>query len=116
MSSRSLNVSGEQLERVKKALKRQGFRSQQALVEEFAGSPSKSTINNFFTGKDIDRQYFIDICEKLELDWQSVAEIADEEATLYVKRSPVEAKCVESVELLGCLIRIKAPERREKLL
>ncbi|MEL7039846.1 MAG: AAA-like domain-containing protein, partial [Cyanobacteria bacterium J06592_8] len=111
-NGRSLNVSPEQLERVKTALQRNSFPSKQALATELG--KSKSTIDNFFNGKRIDRLNFQEICEKLGLDWQSVAEIADEEATLYVKRSPVEAKCVESVGLLGCLIRIKASERMGK--
>jgi len=114
MSSRSLKVAPEHLERVKAALQRNSYPSKQALATEVG--KSKSTIDKFFSGKPIDRLNFIEICEKLDLEWRSVAEIqnAGEDGDLYVKRPPVESQCLESLTQIGSLIRIKAPERMGK--
>jgi predicted NACHT family NTPase len=69
--SRSLRVAPECIPRVKLALRRRGFPSQQALA--FNLGISRSTVVNFFTGKAIDYGNFVDISKKLELDWQAIA-------------------------------------------
>jgi len=33
---------------------------------------TRSTVSNFFTGKSVDRQIFVTICEELGLDWQEI--------------------------------------------
>jgi tetratricopeptide (TPR) repeat protein len=69
MSERSLNVAPHQVERVKQALKNNGF-NQRSLATELG--LSRQPINNFLNGKAIDRLNFIECCEKLGLDWQEI--------------------------------------------
>ncbi|WP_299493194.1 NB-ARC domain-containing protein [Acaryochloris sp. IP29b_bin.137] len=54
-------------------LKRSGFHSQRALAE-YAGF-SLSTVGNFLRGKPVDFATFVELCEQLDLDWQSVADL-----------------------------------------
>ena len=69
---RSLKVAPQHINTVKLALKRQGFPSQTALREEVG--LARSTVSNFLNGKPIDRLNFIELCEKLALDWQDIAD------------------------------------------
>lgn len=71
MSQRSLTASSEGIKRAKLALKRQSL-TQKAIAEEFAIA-SWSTVSKFFNAKPIDRIKFIEICERLDLDWQDIA-------------------------------------------
>ncbi|WP_013321330.1 AAA family ATPase [Gloeothece verrucosa] len=68
---RSLKVSQEYISRVKSSLQRNGYPSQQALADD-AGF-SLSTVKNFLNGKPIDHLNFIELCEKLGLDWQEIS-------------------------------------------
>jgi len=71
--SRSLRVAPVHIERVKLELVRNGFPSQNVLAQNL--ETSRNTINKFFNGKPIDSFYFVQICEKLHLNWQDIAEI-----------------------------------------
>jgi tetratricopeptide (TPR) repeat protein len=73
--SRSLKVSSKHIQRAKLAFQRSGFPSQQALASEIG--ISLSTIKNFFSGKPVARLNFQEICLKLSLDWQEIAESAN---------------------------------------
>ncbi|NJR69927.1 MAG: ATP-binding protein [Synechococcales cyanobacterium CRU_2_2] len=77
MSARSLCVAAEKVGRVKAALKRCAFASQQALATE--SGFSLSTVKSFLNGRPVDRLNFIELCEKLGLDWQAVVAIETEE-------------------------------------
>ncbi|MEH1887871.1 NACHT domain-containing protein [Nostoc sp.] len=68
---RSLVASSEGIKRAKVALKRQSL-TQKALAEEFAIA-SWTTVSKFFNGKPVDRHLFLEICERLDLDWQDIA-------------------------------------------
>lgn len=83
--SRSIRVAPEHIQRVKVALKRHGFPSQKALALEL-GIP-RSTTDKFFTGKPVDYSYFVEITERLGLDWQAIA-YREEDPTIKVKSSP----------------------------
>lgn len=74
--SRSIRVAPEHKQRIKVALKRHGFPSQKALAQELG--ISRSTTDKFFTGKPIDYSYFVEITERLGLDWQAIASIEEE--------------------------------------
>jgi HEAT repeat protein/transcriptional regulator with XRE-family HTH domain/ABC-type dipeptide/oligopeptide/nickel transport system ATPase subunit len=74
--SRSIRVAPEHKQRVKVALRRHGFPSQKALAEKLG--ISRSTTDKFFTGKPIDYSYFVEISERLGLDWQAIASIEDD--------------------------------------
>ena len=73
---RSVRVRLEYIEKVKLALKRNGYGRQEDLGKEV--NIGKNTVNKFFTGKPIDYLNFIEICEKLCLNWQEIADLEGE--------------------------------------
>ncbi|MEH2371563.1 hypothetical protein [Nostoc sp.] len=73
MAMKSLRVSLEKLEKVKRAFERTGWTQ-----NEFASEVDLSTrqpIGNFLAGKPVKHQVFKEICFKLDLDWQEVADL-----------------------------------------
>lgn len=72
---RSLKVRHELIGTVKSAVRRSGFLSQRALAEEL--EIALSTLGNFLAGKPVDRSVFEEICVKLSLDVNQVAEPGD---------------------------------------
>jgi ATP-dependent Clp protease ATP-binding subunit ClpA len=64
-------VRREFIEKVKLAVKRNGFPSQRALSED-AGL-ALATVTNFLTGKPVDRATFVELCEKLSLNCEEIA-------------------------------------------
>lgn len=85
--SRSIRVAPEHIQQVKLALRRHAFPSQKALAEELR--ISRSTTDKFFTGKAVDYQYFVEISERLGLDWEAIAYIDIEgESTLNPRNLP----------------------------
>jgi predicted NACHT family NTPase/nucleoside phosphorylase len=70
--SRSLRVAPEYIDQVKLAIKRVGFPSQQALATE--SGFGRSTVNNFVNGKPVDFNTFVEICNKLGLEWQTIVD------------------------------------------
>lgn len=75
--SRSLKIRREYIEKAKLAVKRNGFPSQRALSEDVG--MSLATISNFLTGRSVDRATFVELCEKLSLDCETIAEFAIED-------------------------------------
>jgi len=69
--SRSLRVRQECIEKVKLAVRRNGFLSQQALAEEVG--MALATIGSFLRGKPVDRATFVELCDRLALDCQAIA-------------------------------------------
>ena len=74
--SRSIKVAPEHVKQVNLALRRHGFPSRKALYEELG--ISRSTTDKFFTGKPVDYSYFVEISERLGLDWHAIAYIEEE--------------------------------------
>ncbi|MGK7880153.1 MAG: hypothetical protein AB4060_08635 [Crocosphaera sp.] len=72
MSSRSLNLAPQHKQKVKDALKRNGFRSQQAFATEMG--VSRDTVRKFVNGKNVDCNNFIEFCKQLGLDWQEIVD------------------------------------------
>ncbi|MBE9205963.1 ATP-binding protein [Nostoc sp. LEGE 06077] len=70
MSQRSLQVSPEYFPTVQLALRHKGYRSQKALAQ--VAECSRDTVRKFLSGDRIDYSYFVDICEKLGLEWQDI--------------------------------------------
>ncbi|MDJ0798439.1 MAG: NB-ARC domain-containing protein [Calothrix sp. MO_167.B12] len=70
MSRRSRQVDPAYLPAVKSALQQNGYRTQQALAK--ALQCSRDTVGKFFRGDRIDFSYFVDICEKLGMEWQNI--------------------------------------------
>ncbi|BAY82949.1 hypothetical protein NIES267_24350 [Calothrix parasitica NIES-267] len=83
--TRSQKVSPEYLPKINSALKRNGYPSKSKFAEHV--TPSLSTVKNFFAGKPVDFENFVEICEKLSLNWQ---EISDKETLPANTNSPIE--------------------------
>jgi len=73
--SRSIRVAPEHIQQVNVALRRHGFPSRKALYEELG--ISRATTDKFFTGKPVDYSYFVEISERLGLDWHAIAYIEE---------------------------------------
>lgn len=73
---RSFRVRQDCIGRVKLSVRRNGFPSQQALAEDLG--MARSTVVNFLTGKPVDRAVFEEICHRLSLDSQEIAELGFE--------------------------------------
>ncbi|MGH8002559.1 MAG: ATP-binding protein [Brasilonema sp.] len=69
--ARSLKVAQEYIQKVKSSLQRNSYPSQKALADDLG--ISLSTVKNFLSSKSVDYQYFVEICQKLGLDWQEIA-------------------------------------------
>ncbi|MDB9495108.1 hypothetical protein PN441_16100 [Spirulina major CS-329] len=67
---RSLCVASSHIARAKQALKSSPYSSQQALATECG--LGRDTARKFFNGEPIDRNNFIEFCERLNLDWQEI--------------------------------------------
>lgn len=119
MSRRSLRVAPEYIKKVKSALARNSFPSQQALATELG--LGRDTVSKFFNGKPIDRLNLIEISEKLGLDWQEIVYREDETSTFvyiehYIERPPIESLCEQEILKPGSLIRIIAVSKMGKTL
>ena len=76
MSGRSLSCSPEGIQKAKRALIRYSL-TQKALAKEL--KVTRQPIGKFFTGKPVDRNLFVQICDRLDLEWEEiVAEPASE--------------------------------------
>jgi HEAT repeat protein/DNA-binding XRE family transcriptional regulator len=76
MPRRGIRVAPACIPKIKQALRRHGFPSQNALAETLG--LSRATITSFFNGRAIDYTNFVEICERLGLDWQAIAYIEEE--------------------------------------
>ena len=122
---RSLKVGQEYITKVKAAVQRQGYPRQKDLAEDL--EMSRDTVRKFLNGYAIDYLNFIEICNRLEQDWQAIAatdmntsndqearfeQFADKpevEDFIYVERQSIEAVCYQTLCQPGALLRIKAP-------
>jgi transcriptional regulator with XRE-family HTH domain len=123
--ARSLRVHKDYTKKVKSAVKLNGFARQTDLAEEL--NLSRATVSNFLNGRPVDYLNFIEICRKLGLDWQAIAQLEDDVeeqdnkekqeqpvSDFYIERVPYEAQCYQEILKPGTLIRIKAPEQMGK--
>lgn len=69
--ARSLRVDPQFIKKVKSALQRNRFPSQKAFSIEMG--LARSTVASFLNGKPVDYLNFVEICDKLGLDWQAIA-------------------------------------------
>jgi len=70
--SRSIRVDAKHIQKVKSALKRNGFPRQIDLAEDL--EICLSTVSNFLNGRPVDVLNFLEICRRLGLDWQEIAD------------------------------------------
>ena len=78
MSTRSLRVRQDWIERTKLAVRRSGFVNQRALSEE--SGLAIATVSNFLTGRPVDRATFVELCQKLSLQPEDIADLSAVEA------------------------------------
>ncbi|MBD2194625.1 MULTISPECIES: WD40 domain-containing protein [Calothrix] len=71
--ARSLRVRPEFIEKVKSAVRRNGFPSQKALAIDVG--LALATVSNFLTGKPVDYLTFEELCRKLALSWREIADL-----------------------------------------
>ena len=69
--SRSIKVAPENIPIVKQAVGRQGYPNQRFLATELG--LSRATITSYLNGKPVDCLNFVEISDKLGLDWKVVA-------------------------------------------
>jgi transcriptional regulator with XRE-family HTH domain len=70
---RSLRVQKDCLDKVKLALRRNGFPSQKYLAEDVGFA--QSTVSNFLTGNPVDYGTFEELCRRLALEWREIADL-----------------------------------------
>jgi predicted NACHT family NTPase len=73
---RSIKVAPEYIQKVKQALRRHGFPSYNAFAMELG--VAKSTVNNYLNGKPVSFLNFVEISQKLGLNWKEVSHIEKE--------------------------------------
>jgi len=69
MTGRSLCCSPDGIKKAKRALIRCSL-TQKALADEL--EVTRQPIGKFFTGKPVDRNLFVQICDRLDLEWEEV--------------------------------------------
>lgn len=134
--SRSLKVDEKFINKVKAAVQRRTPPRQKDLAEELG--LSLATVSNFLNGRPIDCINFQEICNKLNLDWETIVvhnlnsedtiitetvvdssillpvnvEPPDDKLEInnfiYVERPPIEPTCYQTLRQPGALLRIKA--------
>jgi hypothetical protein len=131
--ARSLKIHPDRIEGVKLSLKRNGFPNQKLLAEDVG--LAISTVNNFLNGKPVDYYSFNSICDRLNLDWQQIADWGEDEfaavpnpipsgsmpvggvsidSPFYIERSSIDIRCYEAILQPSSLIRIKSPHQMGK--
>lgn len=70
-TGRSLQLSAQGIQKADKAL--QKFAGKRDLAANLGMSPT--TVTNFFAGRPVKRREFHEICKKLKLNWQEVADL-----------------------------------------
>ena len=71
--ARSLRVAPDHLVSVNLSLKQRGYPSQKTFAADVG--PSISTVKKFLKGKPIDYENFRELCDRLELDWQTIVQV-----------------------------------------
>ncbi|AFW93018.1 MULTISPECIES: NACHT domain-containing NTPase [Nostocales] len=97
MNGRSLSCSPKGIQKAKKALIRFSL-TQKALAEELG--VTRQPVGKFFTGKPVDRNIFVKICDYLELDWEEVVTQVNEPET--------EAKQENSIDIDNLVQEVRA--------
>lgn len=83
---RSLRVRQECIERVKQSVARNGYPSQRALAEDI--DMALATVGSFLRGKPVDRAIFVELCDKLSLTCEEVADLGQNLALRKADSSP----------------------------
>jgi transcriptional regulator with XRE-family HTH domain len=134
---RSLRVQQDCIDRVKLALRQNGFHSQRSLAED-AGL-ALTTVSHFLTGKPVDYATFEELCRRLALDWKAISDLDFEVLSqttdnnpkrdtsprypngavplgspFYLERGSLAEQVEQEIGKPGTLVRIKAPREMGK--
>jgi predicted NACHT family NTPase len=104
MAARSLQVSSEEIETAQKALTDRCL-THKELAKEL--KISRQTVGKFFRGEPVDRQYFVQICEELRLEWDEIATKAAREPKFKAKKQDSGSDIDELVQKVRALCREK---------
>ncbi|MGF2036569.1 MAG: tetratricopeptide repeat protein, partial [Nostoc sp. CmiVER01] len=100
---RGTKVRKECIQKVKLALRRNDFSRQQNLADELG--VHLNTVNSFLNGRNIDHLNFVEICRRLSLDVQEIADFSDADVEvvqeLQKADSTAQTKSITEVELDG---------------
>ncbi|MCY7272704.1 MAG: hypothetical protein LH702_02885 [Phormidesmis sp. CAN_BIN44] len=96
MSTRSLRVRRECIETAKLAVSRSSFLNQRALAEEVG--LALATVSNFLTGKAVDRATFVELCQKLSLNPEDIADLEVVEAAKAQATTPTPQLSTPNVD------------------
>ncbi|MGK7954600.1 MAG: NACHT domain-containing protein, partial [Crocosphaera sp.] len=84
MSNRSLSATPEGIEAAKKVLASKGWTQEQLAGE--VGLSSRQSIWKFLSGRPVSRTIFKEICFKLNLDWENLADLPNKVSTVIDSR------------------------------
>ena len=84
--TRSLRIQQNCIEKVKVALRCNGFPSQRSLAEDVG--LALATVSNFLTGKPVDYTNFEELCRKLGLDWREISTLDLELVAQHLVKHP----------------------------
>jgi uncharacterized protein YjbI with pentapeptide repeats/DNA-binding Xre family transcriptional regulator len=88
--SRSIRVRPDLVLRVRSAVKHNGFLRQKDLVEEVG--LASSTVRNFLNGKLVDYATFVELCQRLNLEWRDFADLGEITELYQESKEPVIAR------------------------
>lgn len=98
MSKRSLKASKEGLRIAKEAFEKTGM-TQDELAER-VGLSSRQSVWKFFSSRPIERYVFKEICFYLDLCWDEIADLPNNELSKLVKTQPLENLSIKSLVFL----------------
>ena len=99
MSNRSLAASSDGIETAKQILTSKGW-TQEYLAGE-VGLSSRQSIWKFLSGRPVSRQIFKEICFKLNLDWENIADLPGEVSPISGSRGTTNS--LEVSELVSAM-------------
>ncbi|MBD2592838.1 helix-turn-helix transcriptional regulator [Nostoc spongiaeforme FACHB-130] len=115
---RSLKVSKQYIQKVKKALALNGYARQQDLAEDLG--MARSTISNFLNGKAVEYLNFEEICRKLDLDLKKIADFSSHDSDVLDNSGsdnykPVCVNRLDSNQLHKALLCLNSPNKKTYL-
>lgn len=96
---RSIQVKQSSISRVKSAVSRNGYINQRLVAEDLG--LAQSTVSNFLNGKPVDYKNFLEISQRLGLDWQSIADLepSEEENDFDLTSEPILEETISTTFL-----------------
>ncbi|MEO1591875.1 MAG: NACHT domain-containing protein [Cyanobacteria bacterium J06632_22] len=103
MAKRSLKASSSGIAIAKRSFQRTGW-TQEYLAGE-VGLETRQSIWKFFSGRPVERHIFIDICFRLDLEWQDIAEPPEVD--------PLPAKTTSGKQLTDWVTQLRAASQSQ---